>query len=184
MSAMTETDSAISGGSVRDVLADTNNLSERWKTASGPVRYGQEPTTADWGWADGAGWGREETQRLERRPYSLPRLSPLRSSRSARERYAQSAWPESHPVSVQKRSDTDRGGHPRPRQALLQEIRHPVAPPDPAGFPEGSCGVRRKTGAPAGRRQENAAHLDRAGHPARVSVRAGRAPHAPARGAR
>nr|BFD82245.1 hypothetical protein StreXyl84_16460 [Streptomyces sp. Xyl84] len=34
---MTETDSAISGGSVRDVLADTNNLSERWKTASGPV---------------------------------------------------------------------------------------------------------------------------------------------------
>jgi len=52
---MTETDSAISGGSVRDVLADTNNLSERWKTASGPVRYGQEPTTADWGWADGAG---------------------------------------------------------------------------------------------------------------------------------
>ncbi|MDO0911166.1 MULTISPECIES: hypothetical protein [Streptomyces] len=42
---MTETDSAISGGSVRDVLADTNNLSERWKTASGPVHGGQEPTT-------------------------------------------------------------------------------------------------------------------------------------------
>ncbi|GGJ05358.1 hypothetical protein GCM10010121_014750 [Streptomyces brasiliensis] len=42
---MTETDSAISGGSVRDVLADTNNLSERWKTASGPVHYGPEPTT-------------------------------------------------------------------------------------------------------------------------------------------
>jgi hypothetical protein len=41
---MTETDSAISGGSVRDVLADTNNLSERWKTASGPVHCGQEPT--------------------------------------------------------------------------------------------------------------------------------------------
>ncbi|GAA5215357.1 hypothetical protein GCM10023323_64100 [Streptomyces thinghirensis] len=41
---MTETDSAISGGSVRDVLADTNNLSERWKTASGPVHDGQEPT--------------------------------------------------------------------------------------------------------------------------------------------
>jgi hypothetical protein len=46
---MTETDSAISGGSVRDVLADTNNLSERWKTASGPVHCGQEPTTADLG---------------------------------------------------------------------------------------------------------------------------------------
>ncbi|WP_268245656.1 MULTISPECIES: hypothetical protein [Streptomyces] len=44
---MTETDSAISGGSVRDVLADTNNLSERWKTASGPVHCEQEPTTAD-----------------------------------------------------------------------------------------------------------------------------------------
>ncbi|GAA2388198.1 hypothetical protein GCM10010378_31640 [Streptomyces viridochromogenes] len=42
---MTETDSAISGGSVRDVLADTNNLSERWKAASGSVRCGQEPTT-------------------------------------------------------------------------------------------------------------------------------------------
>ncbi|GGQ35024.1 hypothetical protein GCM10010279_49720 [Streptomyces mutabilis] len=41
---MTETDSAISGGSVRDVLADTNNLSERWKTASGPVHGGQGPT--------------------------------------------------------------------------------------------------------------------------------------------
>jgi len=52
---MTETDSAISGGSVRDVLADTNNLSERWKTASGPVHCGPGPTTDDWGWADGAG---------------------------------------------------------------------------------------------------------------------------------
>jgi hypothetical protein len=37
MSAITDSDSAISGGSVRDVLADTNNLSERWKTASGPT---------------------------------------------------------------------------------------------------------------------------------------------------
>ncbi|GHC81724.1 hypothetical protein GCM10010349_65080 [Streptomyces flavofungini] len=46
---MTETDSAISGGSVRDVLADTNNLSERWKTASGPVHCGPEPTTDGWG---------------------------------------------------------------------------------------------------------------------------------------
>ncbi|GAB7104958.1 hypothetical protein JCM4814A_32720 [Streptomyces phaeofaciens JCM 4814] len=68
---MTETDSAISGGSVRDVLADTNNLSERWKTASGPVHDGQEPTTGAWGWADGAGGGREDSQRRERRPYSL-----------------------------------------------------------------------------------------------------------------
>jgi len=57
MSAMTETDSAISGGSVRDVLADTNNLSERWKTASGPVRYGQEPTTADLGMGRRRGLG-------------------------------------------------------------------------------------------------------------------------------
>jgi hypothetical protein len=31
MSAITDSDSAISAGSVRDVLADTNNLSERWK---------------------------------------------------------------------------------------------------------------------------------------------------------
>ena len=38
MSAITDSDSAISGGSVRDVLADTNNLSKRWKTASGPAQ--------------------------------------------------------------------------------------------------------------------------------------------------
>ncbi|AKZ58571.1 hypothetical protein SAM23877_5526 [Streptomyces ambofaciens ATCC 23877] len=69
MSAMTETDSAISGGSVRDVLADTNNLSERWKTASGPVRDGREPTTG-LEWADGAGEP-GDAQRRERRPYSL-----------------------------------------------------------------------------------------------------------------
>jgi hypothetical protein len=36
MSAMTDSDSAISGGSVRDVLADTNNLSERWKRLPAP----------------------------------------------------------------------------------------------------------------------------------------------------
>ncbi len=37
MSAITDSDSAISAGSVRDVLADTNNLSKRWKwrTAGG-----------------------------------------------------------------------------------------------------------------------------------------------------
>src|SRR5262249_1312352 len=69
--AMTETDSAISGGSVRDVLADTNNLSERWKTASGPVHGGQEPTDGFGDWADGAGGGREDAQRRKRRPYSL-----------------------------------------------------------------------------------------------------------------
>ncbi|GGV15578.1 hypothetical protein GCM10010260_63460 [Streptomyces filipinensis] len=67
---MTETDSAISGGSVRDVLADTNNLSERWKTASGTVHCGQEPTTG-LGMADGAGGGLGDAQRLSWRPYSL-----------------------------------------------------------------------------------------------------------------
>ncbi|GHE91706.1 hypothetical protein GCM10014715_55250 [Streptomyces spiralis] len=68
---MTETDSAISGGSVRDVLADTNNLSERWKTASGPVHSGQEPTTGlGIGPTARAGAG-EDAQRRERRPYSL-----------------------------------------------------------------------------------------------------------------
>ncbi|MEU7010538.1 hypothetical protein [Streptomyces sp. NPDC046332] len=56
MSAITDSDSAISGGSVRDVLADTNNLSERWKTASGPAHDGPEPTTVDGECADGAGW--------------------------------------------------------------------------------------------------------------------------------
>ncbi|GHI02179.1 hypothetical protein Scel_05000 [Streptomyces cellostaticus] len=67
---MTETDSAISGGSVRDVLADTNNLSERWKTASGPVHSGQEPTTG-LGMGRRSGRGREDAQRLSWRPYSL-----------------------------------------------------------------------------------------------------------------
>ncbi|GHF11103.1 hypothetical protein GCM10017776_31110 [Streptomyces griseoluteus] len=100
---MTETDSAISGGSVRDVLADTNNLSERWKAASGTVRHGQEPTTG-LGMGRRRGRGREETQRLARRPYSLRGCSPLRSSRCFRERYAQSAWPESHPPDSQMRS--------------------------------------------------------------------------------
>src|SRR4051812_21190645 len=70
MRAMTETDSAISGGSVRDVLADTNNLSERWKTASGPVQDGQEPT-AGLGIGPTARASREDAQRRKRRPYSL-----------------------------------------------------------------------------------------------------------------
>ncbi|GAA1156953.1 hypothetical protein GCM10009654_11060 [Streptomyces hebeiensis] len=55
MSAITDSDSAISGGSVRDVLADTNNLSERWERLPAPPRIGPEPTTVDWEWADGAG---------------------------------------------------------------------------------------------------------------------------------
>ncbi|GAB1338265.1 hypothetical protein ACE1SV_48550 [Streptomyces sp. E-15] len=67
---MTETDSAISGGSVRDVLADTNNLSERWKTASGTVHCGREPTTG-LGMGRRRGRGREDAQRRVRRPYSL-----------------------------------------------------------------------------------------------------------------
>ncbi|MCC3772078.1 hypothetical protein K6I34_005369 [Streptomyces sp. UNOC14_S4] len=37
MSAIRDSDSAISGGSVRDVLADTNNLSERWKRLPAPA---------------------------------------------------------------------------------------------------------------------------------------------------
>jgi len=52
MSAITDSDSAISGGSVRDVLADTNNLSERWKRLPPPQdrpgaddrRLGMSPT--------------------------------------------------------------------------------------------------------------------------------------------
>ncbi|MGA4797311.1 hypothetical protein [Streptomyces lavendulocolor] len=55
MSAITYSDSAISGGSVRDVLADTNNLSERWKRLPAPPMIGPEPTTVGWGCADDAG---------------------------------------------------------------------------------------------------------------------------------
>ncbi|CAK7280407.1 hypothetical protein SGPA1_11185 [Streptomyces misionensis JCM 4497] len=104
MSAMTETDSAISGGSVRDVLADTNNLSERWKTASGTVHCGREPTT---GLGMGRRRGRGPGGFTAPCPASVfpPRLSPLRSSRCPHECYAHSAWPESHPVSEQNQSD-------------------------------------------------------------------------------
>ncbi|MFB7395974.1 MULTISPECIES: hypothetical protein [unclassified Streptomyces] len=56
MSAITDSDSAISGGSVRDVLADTNNLSERWKRLPAPPWIELEPTTVDGECADGAGW--------------------------------------------------------------------------------------------------------------------------------
>ncbi|GAA3708570.1 hypothetical protein GCM10023082_03240 [Streptomyces tremellae] len=49
MSAITDSDSAISGGSVRDVLADTNNLSERWEGLPAPPDNGPEPTTDGWG---------------------------------------------------------------------------------------------------------------------------------------
>src|ERR1044072_3343188 len=130
MRAMTETDSAISGGSVRDVLADTNNLSERWKTASGPVHGGQEPTTG-LGVADGAGVGPGRCTAPETASVFPPRLSPLRSSRCSRERYAQSAWPESHPVSSQKRSDKDRQGPPSVRTSGARDAV--IAPWDPAG---------------------------------------------------
>ncbi|GAT81598.1 hypothetical protein STXM2123_2299 [Streptomyces sp. F-3] len=51
-------------------------------------------------WADGTGGGREEEQRRRTASVFPPRLSPLRSSRSSLERYAQSTCPESHPVSV------------------------------------------------------------------------------------
>jgi len=54
-----------------------------------------------------------------------PRQSPLRSSRCFRECYAQSAWPESHPVSAQKLSDMDRQGHPWVRARLSQRHRGP-----------------------------------------------------------
>jgi hypothetical protein len=38
MSAISAVDSAISGGSERDVLADTNNLSERWERLGGTAQ--------------------------------------------------------------------------------------------------------------------------------------------------
>lgn len=53
------------------------------------------------------------------------RLSPLRSSRCFDECYAQSAWPESHPVSAQKRSDNDIGGHLRLRFGPLRSSHGP-----------------------------------------------------------
>ncbi len=51
MSAITDSESAISGGSVRDVLADTNNLSERWERLPTPglvvLDRSRRPPTGD-----------------------------------------------------------------------------------------------------------------------------------------
>ncbi len=70
MSAITDSDSAISGGSVRDVLADTNNLSERWKRLP-------TPSTVDRSRRPSAGMDRRRRgsrgveQRRKRRSHSL-----------------------------------------------------------------------------------------------------------------
>ncbi|GAA1923236.1 hypothetical protein GCM10009716_34580 [Streptomyces sodiiphilus] len=53
MSAITESDSAISAGSVREVLADTNNLSELWGRL-GPA-HGERNRGRRQGCADGFG---------------------------------------------------------------------------------------------------------------------------------
>lgn len=85
-----------------------------------------------------------------------PRLSPLRSSRCLHECYAQSAWPESHPVSSQKRSDTGRGGQSQPRPGhsgglkATSRRRTPQNPlrilrgPTGGGSPAGRCHRRGK----------------------------------------
>ncbi len=94
MSAMTETDSAISGGSVRDVLADANNLSERWKTASGPsTATGADDRRLGDGSTARAGAGKMHSAVGTSRPYSLPGCHLLGHRAVAEERYAQSAWP-------------------------------------------------------------------------------------------
>ncbi|GAA3486022.1 hypothetical protein GCM10018987_01010 [Streptomyces cremeus] len=90
MSANTDSDSAISGGSVRDVLADTNNLSKAMEMASGPEPAGgPEPTTTGWGWCTGGPGENLGPSAMPRAASAFPpRLSPLRSSRDPTECYA------------------------------------------------------------------------------------------------
>lgn len=71
MSAITDSDSAISGGSVRDVLADTNNLSERWKRLPARPRGGLEPTTVGLGIYRRRGLGLRTAQRARWLLYSF-----------------------------------------------------------------------------------------------------------------
>lgn len=87
-----------------------------------------------------------------------PRLSPLRSSRSSQERYAQSAWPESHPVSIQKLLDTVRSGQvlrlsapPRSVAAALGHVLDLAGPPSGATGPDDRPTDRTVGGHGAGR---------------------------------
>ncbi len=90
MSAITDSESAISGGSVRDVLADTNNLSERWKRLPTPGRVvldrSRRPPTGD---GPGARAGAGELHST-RKGCCLPSVGHhlSRSSRDLAERYA------------------------------------------------------------------------------------------------
>jgi hypothetical protein len=141
-----------------------------------------------------------------------PRLSPLRSSRCFHECYAQSTWPESQPVSLQKRTETGRRGCLRLRPwhfqvsrsvfSVTQPVTHTARPPHAHGPPSAqpvmhtdrhAVGPRRISGILRGpteavRRPSDATgggrHLPAAPPAGVVSVRAARAPRAPPRGGR
>lgn len=80
------------------------------KRLPAPSCVGPEPTTADLGMGRRRGRGPGRCTAPRTAAVFPPRLSPLRSSRCPEERYAQSPWPESHPVSGQKLTDTGRAG--------------------------------------------------------------------------
>jgi hypothetical protein len=79
------------------VLADTNNLSERWKRLPAPPMIGPEPTTTGLRMCRWRGQNQGAVTAPCAAAVFPPRLSPLRSSRCLEECYAQSTWPESHP---------------------------------------------------------------------------------------
>lgn len=92
----------------------SRNVGKRLPAPSGTDR--SRPPA--WRWP--AVCGREPGRCTAPRTASVfpPRLSPLRSSRSSVERYAQSAWPGSHPVTQQNRTDKGRQGRQKPSPAL------------------------------------------------------------------
>lgn len=160
-----------------------------------PGGVGPEPTTTDWGWAGGAGRGRGAAQHPQGLLSSLRRPSPLRSSRDLAERYAQSSWPESHPVwchaghtgisarpacpntprfagrtTPRKRSP----GSPGPEPGTGRGAQDPDGEPDSAAAGPSPDRVRGCHWGPAAHRQIHA--RTRALRP--VSARAGREPRA------
>ncbi len=205
MSAITDSESAISGGSVRDVLADTNNLSERWKRL---------PTPAGWCWtgADdhrlGMGRGRGQgpgscTAPARAAVFPPSAITSLGHRLTSRSVTPNSSWPESHPDCHDAGHTVVHAGRTRPDAVVRgrrgccgagprrARVRRPgverVAHAGGAGPPPGlrrevppPDGVPGTSGASAPPPTPSAARAStsRAAVRPRVSARAGRGPRA------
>lgn len=192
-----------------------------WPTRTTSRNVGKRlpaPSTADrsrppaWGLGRRRGRGPGRCTAPQAASVFPPRLSPLRSSRCFHECYAQSTWPESQPVSVQKRTETGRRGCLRLRPWHFQDLavrfqchtaRHAHGPPSARTRPAFRAArhahgpSRRRTpqdlrdpagsdggGSAAERCPGGGRHLPAAPPAGVVSVRAARAPRAPPRGGR